>query len=324
MALLFLVLFLAIPPGLLSGAKYLKDYMKAQLLGRRRSTTAIRAQNEKEGLNKKIKKRVKFTTKDTRKSPVPFRLIFFGIYSFGAAASILAGFMGNFSIFLFSIFVAYSAIIFSYVTANKIVSERDTVLKRMMELKGSKMRFVVRDKGVTPSVDSEFQVVEWAEDLVTPRKLYIFLPTDFDILQVDGFLESFNLIFGKNGQWISDDTDEQYGGFDFNSGVAAIKTSTPLPQRADWHERYLNSKDVHWSFFPLALGSENGVPVYNEDLGVTEHVLGFAVNGGQEKLSKKNGVVLGKEVTSSPQILIAGGTNWRREILKLRYTRSTC
>lgn len=308
MALIFLVLFLIAPPGLLALAKYLKDYLKTQLLGRKRSATAIRAQAEKEGLNRKIRKRVKFTMRDPRKKPAPFKLIFISIYLFGAVISVVAGFSGSFATFLFSLFIAYSAIIFSYVTANKVVSERDAVLKRMMELKGSKMRFVTRDKGVTPSVDSEFQVAEWADDLVSPKKLYIYLPTDFDILQVDGFLESFNLIFGKNGQWVADDTDERYGGFDFNSGVAAIKTSTPLPQRADWHERYLNPKDVHWSFFPLALGSENGVPVYNEDLGVTEHVLGFAVNGGQEKLSKKNGVVLGREVTSSPQILIAGGT----------------
>lgn len=308
MALIFLVLFLIAPPGLLALAKYLKDYLKTQLLGRKRSATAIRAQVEKEGLNRKIRKRVKFTMRDPRKKPAPFKIIFISIYLFGAVISVVAGFSESLATFIFSLFIAYSAIIFSYVTANKVVSERDAVLKRMMELKGSKMRFVTRDKGVTPSVDSEFQVAEWADDLVSPKKLYIYLPTDFDILQVDGFLESFNLIFGKNGQWVADDTDERYGGFDFNSGVAAIKTSTPLPQRADWHERYLNPKDIHWSFFPLALGSENGVPVYNEDLGITEHVLGFAVNGGQEKLSKKNGVVLGREVTSSPQILIAGGT----------------
>ena len=134
------------------------------------------------------------------------------------------------------------------------------------------------------------------------------MPTDFDILSVDGFLESFNLVFGGNGQWIADVDDKQYSGFDFNAGVAAIKVSGKLPPMAMWSEMYLDKKDIHWSYFPLALGSENGVPIVNKETGETEHVLGFAVNSGQEKLSKKNGVQIGPEVTSSPQILIAGGT----------------
>lgn len=258
----------------------------------------------KEGLNKKAAKRIKFTIKDPRKKPIPFRIIFIVIYIAGAAVSFIGGLNGSWKALFLSFGIAYIAFIFSIITANKIVSERDVVLKRMLELKGSKMRFINREKGSIPTPDSEFKVLEWNEDLTTPTKMYLYMPTDFDILEVDGFLESFNLIFGGKGQWIADDTDEQYGGFDFNAGVAAIRTSTPLPQIAMWHERYLNPKDIHWSYFPLALGSENGVPVYNEELEITEHVLGFAVNGGQEKLSKKNGVVLGKEVTSSPQVLI--------------------
>lgn len=306
--IVFIILFLLIPPGSFALIKGIKDYLKSYLFGRRRSSTAIKAQQEKEGLNRKLKKRIAFTRKDPRKKPIPFKIIFYGIYLAGFGISALAGVLSNWQLLLFSFVIAYSAMVFSAITANKIVKERDAVLKRMMELKGSKMRFVTRDKGVTPTPEAEFKVVEWGEDLVSPSKMYIYLPTDFDLLQVDGFMESFNLIFGANGSWIADDTDEQYGGFNFNAGVAAIRVSTPLPKIANWHERYLNSKDIHWSFFPLALGAENGVPVYNEDLGVTEHVLGFAVNGGQEKLSKKNGVVIGKEVTSSPQILIAGGT----------------
>lgn len=285
-----------------------KDYLKSYFFGRKRSATAIRNEAMKEGLNKKISKRIKFTFKDPRKKPIPFRIIFLIIYTIGAVISFIGGLNGNWKLLLTSIVIAYVAFIFSIITANKIVTERDVVLKRMLELKGSKMRFTNRDKGYIPSPATEFKVLEWSEDLTTPIKMYIYMPTDFDLMEVDGFLESFNLVFGGNGQWISDDTDKQYGGFDFNAGVAAIRVSTPLPQMAMWHERYLDPKDIHWSYFPLALGSENGVPLFNEDLQVTEHVLGFAVNGGQEKLSKKNGVTLGPEVTSSPQVLIAGGT----------------
>lgn len=285
-----------------------KDYLKSYFFGRRRSATAIRNEAMKEGFNKKASKRIKFTLKDTRKKPIPFRIIFLLIYTIGAVISFIGGLNGDWRFLLAAISIAYVALIFSIIAANKIVSERDVVLKRMLELKGSKMRFTNKDKGYIPSPTSEFKILEWSEDLLTPVKMYVYMPTDFDILEVESFLESFNLVFGGNGQWISDDTDKQYGGFDFNAGVAAIRVSTPLPKMAMWHERYLDPKDIHWSYFPLALGSENGVPIFNEELKQTEHVLGFAVNGGQEKLSKKNGVNIGPEVTSSPQALIAGGT----------------
>lgn len=288
--------------------KALKDYLVNYFFGRRRSSTAVRSDSTKEGINKKLSKRIKFTMRDTRKKPVPFKLIFILTYLTGATLAFFGGLNENINFLLVALAISYVNFIFSVISANGIVKKRDAVLKRMLELKGNKMRFVNKDKGSTPTPYSEFRVLEWSEDLKTPVKMHLFMPTEFDILQVDSFLESFNLNFGGNGQWISDDTDKQYGGFDFNAGVAAIKVSSPLPKMAMWHERYLNPKDVHWSFFPLALGSENGVPVFNDELNRTEHVLGFAVNGGQEKLSKKNEVVLGSEVTSSPQILIAGGT----------------
>lgn len=313
LAILFLILYLIFPSGIFMLLRYVKDYLKSYFFGRKKSSTAV-VQNVKEGLNQKVKKRIKFTMADPRKNPIPFKKVFIAIYLLGLSVSILGGFLGSWSLLLVAIMISYISFIFSIITSNKIVSEREQVMKRMLELKGSKMRFVNREKGSVPSPATEFKVLEWGDDLVSPVKMHLYMPTDFDILQVDSFLESFNLIFGSNGQWIADDTDETYGGFDFNAGVAAIKVTPPLPQMANWHERYLNKKEVHWSFFPLALGAENGVPVYNEELEVTEHVLGFAVNGGQEKLSKKNGVVLGKEVTSSPQILIAGGTGGGKSI----------
>lgn len=315
LAILFLILYLFLPLGIFKLLRMAKDYLINYFFGRRRSKSAVNAKAMKEGLNQKLSKRIKFTMADRRKEPVPFKLVFMGIYAVGLATSVLGGFLGNWSLLLVAIMISYTAFIFSAISANKIVAERDQVLKRMLELKGSKMKFVNREKGAIPSPATEFKILEWGDDLVSPTRMYLYMPTDFDILEVDRFLESFNLIFGSNGQWISDDTDETYGGFDFNAGVAAIKVTPPLPQMAQWHERYLNEKEVHWSFFPLALGAENGVPVYNEELDIIEHVLGFAVNGGQEKLSKKNGVVLGREVTSSPQTLIAGGTvHGRREI----------
>lgn len=328
LVLLFLVLFLIIPPGVFIAGKFAKDKIKSYLFGRQRSKTSINAQ-EKEGLNKKINKRLSFTVKDPRKSPVPFKLIFFLIYGLGAAVSIVGGFSENWSLLAVAIFIAYGAVIFSVITANKIVKARETVMKRMLELKASKMKLVNREKGVPNRPENEFKVLEWGEDLVSPIKMHIYLPTDFDILQVDGFMESFNLIFGGAGRWVENDSDEDHKGFDFNAGIASLRVTPKLPPIAIWHERYLNPETIHWSYFPLALGSENGVPVYNEELDRTERVLGFAVNSGQNKLASQKGFLIGQEITSSPQVLIAGGTGGGKaldsntKILKLKEEENT-
>lgn len=303
--ILFSILYLMIPPGIFILTKLLKDRLKYVMFGRRKSSTAIRVSVQKDGINKEISKRLKFTIKDPRNTPIPFRLIFLAIYISGLFVSALAGWQSSGKLFGISIIIAYVSMLFSLISANKIVVEREQVLKRMLELKGSKMRLRDREKGMIPRIDREFKITEWHEDLINPIKMEIYMPTDFDLLSVDGFLESFNLIFGANGQWVSDDNS---GGFDFNAGVASIRVSPKLPQIAMWHERYLDPKHIHWSYFPLALGSENGVPLVNEETGETERVLGFAVNSGQEKLSKKNGVNIGPEVVASPQILVAGGT----------------
>lgn len=303
--IIFVLLYFIIPPGIFVLIKFIKDRAKYALFGRKRSSTAIKNNTPKEGINRKIIKRIKFTIKDPRKKPLPFKLIFILIYVLGLILSIYAGLQGELGVLFTSVLICYFGVFFSVITANKVVSERDLVLKRMMELKSSKMRLVNREKGAMPNIETEFRVVSWGDDLVNPTKMDIYMPTDFDLLQVDGFMESFNLIFGGNGTWVSDDSE---GGFDFNAGVAHIKVSPKLPPIAIWHERYLDPKYIHWSYFPLALGSENGVPLVNEETGETERVLGFAVNSGQEKLSKKNGVNIGREVTSSPQILVAGGT----------------
>lgn len=303
--ILFAIMYLIIPPGIFVLIKLGKDRLKYVMFGRRRSSTAIRAETQKDGINKEISKRLKFTIKDPRNAPIPFRLIFLAIYISGLIIAGLAGWQSSSKLLGISIIIAYVSMIFSLISANRIVVEREQVLKRMLELKGSKMKLRDREKGMIPRIDREFKITEWHEDLINPIKMEIYMPTDFDLLSVDGFLESFNLIFGANGQWVSDDNS---GGFDFNAGVASIRVSPKLPQIAMWHERYLDPKHIHWSYFPLALGSENGVPLVNEETGETERVLGFAVNSGQEKLSKKNGVNIGPEIVAAPQVLVAGGT----------------
>lgn len=306
--ILFVILYVVIPPGIFILTKIAKNQAKYAMFGRRRSRTAIKEEITREGINSKIKKRIDFTLRDPRSKPIPFRLIFFLIYTLGIVVSVVGGINEDFNYLLIAVAIAYVSMFFSIFTANRIVTEREKVLERMLELKGSRMKFVDRERGSAPNVNSEIKVIEWNEDLTVPSKLYLYMPTSFDILEIDRFMESFNLIFGEDGQWIADDTDEAHGGFDFNSGVAAIRVAPPLPKMAMWNERYLDPKYVHWSYFPLALGSENGVPVYNEEDDTWESVLGFAVNSGQEKLSNKNGVPTGGEITAAPQILIAGGT----------------
>ena len=303
------IMYFAIPPTIMALGKVFKDRMKFAIYGRQRSRTAL-AQKQNEGLNRKIKKRLNFSIRDPRQKPIPYRLIFLGIYFTGAIVAGLSAFFGGFKLFLLSILFAYGAVIFSYVTTNKIITERDVTLERMLELKLTKMRSASgsKDRSSLLNIDEELKVIEWDKDLVTPVKMHLYMPTSFDSLEVAGFLESFNLVFNSAGQWVANTDDEHYKGFDFNAGVASIRVSPKLPERADWHIRYLESPEVHWSFFPLAIGSENGVPILNEETGKIEHVLGFAVNSGQEKLSRKRGTRIGNEMTSAPQILIAGGT----------------
>jgi hypothetical protein len=303
--LIFILLYVAFPPGLSFGLRALKGYLKDALFGRQKSKTAINQLNMKEPLSVKLSKRRRFTLKDPRNKPIPYRLVYVGMYLLGLIGAGVAGSYGAWIGLPVALLLNYGSTLFAYFSANKIVSERDAVLKRMMELKQSKMGLMNKDRSVMPDPNMEFKVSEWAEDFINPIKMQIFMPTDFDLLSVDRFMESFNLIFGGNGQWVADDAE---GGFDFNAGIASLKVSPKLPERADWNIRYLSEEDIHWSFFPLALGSENGVPVFNEETGQTERVLGFAVNGGQEKFSKKKGVNIGPEITSAPQILIAGGT----------------
>lgn len=315
LAIIFIILYASVPPAIFMGAKLAKEQIKYALFGRRKSRTAIQNENKKEGFNKKLIKRIKFTLKDPRKKPIPYRLIFILIYLIGAGLAIFGGLAENWAFLGLALIAQYISIIFSAITAKSIISKRDAVLERMLDFKRNKMRLVNREKGVLVTPEMEIKVMEWDEDLVTPTKLHLYMPTDFDILHVEGFLESFNLIFNSNGQWIADETDEQHDGFDFNAGVAAIRVSPKLPSIANWHERYLNPKYIHWSYFPLALGSENGVPVYNEEEDRFESVLGFSVNSGQEKLSKKNEVKIGSEVVAAPMTLIAGGTGGGKSLV---------
>ena len=315
LAIIFIILYASVPPAIFMGAKFAKEQIKYALFGRRRSRTAIQHENKKEGFNQKLIKRIKFTLNDPRNKPIPYRIIFVLIYLIGAGLAIFGGLEENWEFLGLALMTQYISMIFSAITANSIVSRRDAVLERMLDFKKNKMKLVNREKGIFVTPEMEFKVMAWDEDLVTPTKLHLYMPTDFDILHVEGFLESFNLIFNSNGQWIADETDEQHDGFDFNAGVASIRVSPKLPSMAKWHERYLNPKYIHWSYFPLALGSENGVPVYNEEEDRFESVLGFSINSGQEKLSKKNGTKIGSEVVAAPMTLIAGGTGGGKSLV---------
>lgn len=305
-AIIYLILYLIGPPLTLKVGRYAKEQIKYSLYGRRRSNTAI-SQQASEGFNARLRKRTEFTMRDPRTEPIPYRIVFIGIYILGGIVAILGGFLGKFIFLLLAWGISAGGMAYSYITADPIVTERDKVIERMVSLKQSKMG-LMSDNKTSPDPNQELRVIEWNDNLIAPKRLHLYMPTTFDNLQITGFLESFNLIFGSNGRWIENLNDEEYQGFDFNAGVASLRTSAPLPQRADWHERYLLNERIHWSFFPLAIGSENGVPVINEETGKQEHILGFAVNSGQNKLASKQGFKIGAEIVAAPQILIAGGT----------------
>jgi hypothetical protein len=154
----------------------------------------------------------------------------------------------------------------------------------------------------------EFQILKWADDNVSPLKIRLMLPTRFDPLNENALLEKVSNLFGIDGaRWVADMSDEDVPGFDYNLGLATIAMTAPLPNRADWNERYLTHSAVHWGFFPMALGSENGLQLENED-GKIEHVLGYDPIGQASKFAEKQGVQVGPEIVAAPHALIAGGT----------------
>lgn len=303
--LIYALLYILAPPMLLFIGKLLKQQLIQQVTrGHKRSNTALKNQ-QKEPLGRKIRQRLTFTLRDEHRSTkgVHNRLLFVIIFLIGLAVAILSSFVENIWVFLSSYLFYFTAIGFSYQTASEILTQREQVLTRMLDLKKSRMGLVGEG-----TIAENIKVIEWNKENIFPVQMYLYMPTNFDTLRQEDFLRYFNELFNSNGNWVSNRKDEKHKGFDFNAGIASIIATKPLPQRADWHERYVLSDEIAWSFFPLGLASENGVIMIDPETGEEQHVIGFDLQNNQAKLSASMGREIGSEIVAAPQSLVSGGT----------------
>lgn len=256
----------------------------------------------KETLWKKIKKYINIGKENPKTRFVMYILYFVGmIINFGMIME---------EYYLFSLFFVmiypYLIVSYSFVINNKIITTRENFYKRLLSVKKIRMGLV----GEEP----EFVITEWEDDLVVPKKIELQVPATFDETFADLFLKQFNTAFGFNCAWIPDNIDDNSPGWDFTSGICRLRKTKPMPQSAAWCEHYLLNKNIAWSFFPIALGVENGVSLPTNEEGIYDNVLGFDVAGQQAKLCKKNNIECGEEILAAPMILVAGPTGSGKSI----------
>lgn len=284
---------------------------------RQRFTPQLRFnQNQKVNLTKqsylsKAREALSFIFKmDTRKSyNIPNKAIVGNVYLVGFILSIVSAFSGTVVLLFVSLLFPFITVGIARIIFSPIKKEREIVLDKIHSLKRDRMGLKEKGKGadfsLTPK-NSEFEVLAWDTDFVSPTKLRLFLPTNFDPISEGAFLEQFNVYLSKgSAKWAPDRTDPKDRGWNYGAGHVTLMRMPPLPLRAPWNERYLLNDNIAWSYFPLALGVENGVKITNEETGQDEYVLGFDVAGDQRK---KKGVQVGEEVVMAPQVLIAGST----------------
>lgn len=258
------------------------------------------------------KERITFTMKDKRDAQIgkkqvnlQNRQMFFLIWGIGLATVVLGAFLGNWKIYVPSYFIFFFATGFGISASKDILEKREKMFRRMFEIAQSKMGL---SSEFSENPQQAIRVLEWADPL-KPNKVQFDVPTTFGQEGEEGFLRQFNQVFGNETAWVPfDDAENGVPGWNYEEGTATFRAVPPLPTMAPWDEHYVIGEGVAWSFFPIALGVENGVALPNPQTGEVENVLGFDLSGEQTKIGKKAGLTVGPEITTSPMVFVGGGT----------------
>lgn len=258
------------------------------------------------------KPRIRFTLKDKRPMKIgkkaggpPNRTVFFGLFLLGLGLSVAGAFTSMFLLIGIGYFTFFVAIVFAVRAAKEVLETRANVVRKMFEI-GSSKGLISSEYSDQP--EAVIDVVEW-NDYVKPQKVVYQVRTEFAAAGEEAFLMQFNQIFGNETAWVpSDDPETGAPGWNYDEGKATFHAVPPLPQMAPWDEHYVLSEGVAWSFFPLALGVENGIELPNPKTGEVENVLGFDLSGEQVKVGKKAGIKVSPSITTSPMALVGGGT----------------
>lgn len=263
----------------------------------------------------KLKERLAFSKKDTRKfslkagseTNLENRKVLLIIWAVGLGISLVGVPLGRLGYSLLAGTIVFGAVIgLAVVKANGILKTRQSLVAKMFEIARSTL-------GAPPEAaanpGSVVQVLEW-DELVKPMKVQMSIPTTFSSSGEENFLRQYNQVFGMESAWIAfNDPETKKLGWNYEDGVLTIAAQPPLPSQAPWEAHYVLDPTVSWSFFPIAIGIEDGIEVVNPKTGQTENVLGFDLSGLQAGISKDNGTYSSPKLGSaSPMVLIGGGT----------------
>lgn len=261
----------------------------------------------------KIKERIGFTFKDKRATKIgkkegvgpQRRIVFFVLWLIGLALFVAAP-LATWHFYLAGVVFFLFALGFGLRSPHDVIVTRERIYNRMFDIGRSKLSIPGKYEGNPKAVVT---VVDWNE-YIKPVEVRFMVPTTFGQEGEEGFLRQFNQVFGSETAWVpKDDPDKGTSGWNYEKGEVTLRAVPPLPQSANFSEHYITDPAIAWSFFPIALGVENGVELKNPETGEVENVLGFDFSGNQAKLGKKMGVkVTSKLASAAPMVLIGGGT----------------
>lgn len=252
-----------------------------------------------------IKKPKKGSNEPPKTLSIQNRQMFFILWGVGLIAVMLGVFIGLWQLMLGGFLFFFVAIIFGVKSADSIIVTRQNVYARMFSIARLKLG---QSSEYEANPQAVVRVLEW-NDYVKPTKVEFDVPDSFGAEGEEGFLRQYNQIFGTETTWVpSDDPEAGTPGWNYSEGKLTIHAVPPLPLMAPWDDHYVLADGVAWSFFPIALGVENGVELPNPETGQNENVLGFDLSGEQIGYGKKFGLNVSPTVTTSPQVFIGGGT----------------
>jgi len=206
----------------------------------------------------------------------------------------------NFYVIAAGFIVFFFAAGFAITASKDMIEAQKRLMKKMFEIANSKLGISIEHQDNPANV---IKILEWSAPL-KPQKVQFEIPTTFGAEGEEGFLRQFNQVFGTETTWVPfDDVENKRPGWDYEEGLATFYAVPPLPTMAPWSERYVLSPGIAWSFFPIALGVENGVEMQNPESGKMENILGFDLSGLQSKEGSKAGLKVGPEITTSPMCI---------------------
>lgn len=207
-------------------------------------------------------------------------------------------------------FLFFASVIFGINAPKKLIAERKRMMTRMFDI--AKLR-LGQSAEYADNPGEVIRILEWS-DPITPTRVEFSVPTSFDAAGEEGFLKQFNQIFGTETSWVAyyeenkEDPSKSIIGWDYDKGIVTIGAVPPLPTMAKWAAHYVVNENVAWSYFPIALGVENGILLTNPETGEEENVLGFDLSGLQIDLAREKSLKIGGEITTSPMAFVGGGT----------------